>query len=579
MAVITGHEVSKLFRHGPNRTLALDRVDFSIEAGRIVGLLGPDGAGKTTLLRLLTGLMRPTGGELRILDLDPVRQAREVQTAVGYMPQKFGLYEDLTLLENLHLFAELHAIPRARQQPRFDELLELTGLSRFTARLAGRLSGGMKQKLALICTMLAGPAVLLLDEPTVGVDPLSRRELWQILRQLTADGKLTALVSTAYMEEANYCHQTLILHDGRKLADGTPREVAEAAAGHAYDLEAPKGLKARQMQRYLNRLPGTVVAAVCGHKVHWVTTGDASGMPWPATPVDVTFEDGFLWHLDQQTAPPTPASGTAPLPAPPQPHPVLSDEPEVVVAVRDLVRRFGSFVAVDQVNFEVRRGEIFGLLGPNGAGKSTTFRMLCGLLPADEGTLTVAGNDLRRAAARARAKLGYMAQKFSLYGDLNAEENLRFFAGAYGLARPRQRERIQWAIEQFDLGEYLHLASARLPGGYKQRLSMACALLHEPEILFLDEPTSGADPSARREFWQRINELADTGVTVIITTHFLDEAEYCDRMVIMMDGKVLAEGAPDDIRQYARRPDHPTPTLEDAFLVITENYRSKGHEV
>jgi ABC-2 type transport system ATP-binding protein len=244
---------------------------------------------------------------------------------------------------------------------------------------------------------------------------------------------------------------------------------------------------------------------------------------------------------------------------------------EVVVEVQDLVRKFGDFYAVKKVSFQVRRGEIFGLLGPNGAGKSTTFRMLCGLLPASSGFLQVAGVNLRYARASARQRIGYVAQKFSLYGHLTVMENLRFFAGAYNLKGRQKRERVEWAVEQFELQSYVNLASGQLPGGYKQRLAMACALMHEPEILFLDEPTSGVDPLARREFWRRINEFADQGVTVIITTHFMEEAEYCDRMVIMIDGEILAGGTPSDIRSRARVPEGREPTIEDAFIAIVED--------
>jgi ABC-2 type transport system ATP-binding protein len=528
-------------------------------------------------------LLAADQGELNVLGIDVGADPQQVQDRIGYMPQKFGLYEDLSVQENLDLYADLHGVsPKARRE-RYPRLMEMTALGRFTGRLAGRLSGGMKQKLGLACTLVRAPELLLLDEPTVGVDPLSRRELWEIILQLVREQGLTVLASTSYLDEAERCDRVVVLHDGRVLARGQPSEISGLAEGRAYAAEPPVGQKAGSFQARLLDDPGIVDAVPEGGRVRLVTHDKANeaGLADPllraaaVLPIPPRFEDGFmillreLAHKEQgglgegETGRLLPVSLSPGLAA------------EAVVEVRDLVRRFGAFTAVDHVNFEVKRGEIFGLLGPNGAGKTTTFRMLCGLLPASGGTLRVAGVDLRRARASARQKIGYVAQKFSLYGQLSVVENLDFFASAYGLRGERKKERIRWALRQFDLGSLMSLSSGQLPGGYKQRLAMAAALLHEPETLFLDEPTSGADPLARREFWRRIVALAERGVTVIVTTHFMEEAEYCDRVAIMDAGRVLAQGAPAEIRRRARL-EGKEPTMEDAFIAIVEDARESN---
>lgn len=511
--VIRCCDLSKSFMTDGKESCALSNLSFELEAGKITGLLGPDGSGKTTLLRLMTGLYRPSVGKLEVLGLDSVKDAAKIQSTVGYMPQKFGLYEDLTVAENLSLYADLHAIPADDQKTRFKELLQLTDLAQFTGRMAGKLSGGMKQKLALACTLVSHPPLLLLDEPTVGVDVLSRRELWHILRELADREQMSVIVSTAYLDEADYCDHTLILFNGRLSADGTASEIAHKAIGK---IEKP------------------------------------------------CFEDGFMFSLYGDVPPKLKRKGKPQTDAP------------VMVRVNNLTKRFGDFTAVDNISFEVHKGEIFGLLGANGAGKSTTFRMLCGLTGVDGGTLEVAGCNLRHSPVAARRRLGFVAQKFSLYTDLNVMDNLEFFGGAYGLHGRKLSDRIKWALESFSLKDFSTVSTAKLPLGYKRRLSMACALLHEPDILFLDEATSGADPMARREFWARIIDLADSGVTVIITTHFLDEAEYCDRMVIMMDGMIPAAGTPDEIRKLGVTPENKNPTLEDAFVNVIKDFRKSG---
>jgi ABC-2 type transport system ATP-binding protein len=569
--------VRKSFRRETGESvLALDNISFSIGQGGLAVLVGPDGAGKTTLIRLLAGLMKSDGGIVSVLGIDAAKDPQAIQSRISYMPQRFGLYDDLTVRENLDLYADLHGVTAEQKRTQYARLMEMTRLAPFQKRLAGRLSGGMKQKLGLACTLVRSPELLLLDEPTVGVDPLSRRELWEIIRQLIKDG-LTVLLSTSFLDEAEACERVLVLNEGKKLAEGPPGGVSGLALGRTFLAQPPQGIRTRDFQARLLVEPNIVDAVPEGGQVRLVSqagSGSQSAMfaGVAARPTPARFEDGFMVLLHE-------AGGAQPTHAEARP----AEKPAVggargdsVVEVRNLDRRFGKFVAVDHVSFAVKRGEIFGLLGPNGAGKTTTFRMLCGLLPASGGTLKIAGTDVRRDRASARQHLGYVAQQFSLYGQLTVGENLDFFARAYGLGRDKKRQRIAWAMSQFKLEPFARLPSAQLPGGYKQRLAMAAALLHGPEILFLDEPTSGADPFARREFWQRITALAANGVTVIVTTHFMAEAEYCDRAAILDSGKVLAQGTPAELRSRAPAEAGRTATIEDAFIAIVLEARAEA---
>lgn len=576
-AVVMGRDLRKTFRRDSGEIVhALDGISLEVERGALTALVGPDGAGKTTLLRLITGLMTPDAGELRVLDIDVAIEPQRVQERIGYMPQRFGLYEDLTVQENLDLYADMHGISSRQRKQRYPRLMAMTALGPFTNRLAGRLSGGMKQKLGLACTLVRSPELLILDEPTVGVDPLSRRELWEIIQQLVHDEGLSVLVSTSYLDEAERCGQVVVLHQGKLLAHGPPQSVSDVAAGRTFLAEPPAGQTARVFQARLLDDLGVIDAVPQAGQVRFVQAEDrqpsatvlqeATVMPTPAD-----FEDGFMVLLRRVAAPEVQSVHKDLGPIKSKQPPEKSDEP--FVEVRDLVKRFGSFTAVDRISFEVRRGEIFGLLGPNGAGKTTTFRMICGLLAATGGTLRVAEVDLRVARASARQNIGYVAQKFSLYGQLSVLENLEFFAHAYGLHGDRRRERIAWALSQFELTALKDLPAGQISGGFKQRLAMAAALLHEPEILFLDEPTSGADPLARREFWKRITALAEQGVTVIVTTHFMQEAEYCDKVAILDAGRILAQGTPAAIRGHAQAEAGKTPTMVDAFLAIVEKAR------
>ncbi len=580
--VLSGRGLSRHFtvKGAAAPVMALRDVSLDVAAGALTALVGPDGAGKTTLLRMAAGLLAPSAGSLSVLGIDVAARPQAVQDRISYMPQRFGLYEDLSVQENMDLYADLHGVPFDVRHERFAQLLHMTDLGRFTTRPAGKLSGGMKQKLGLACTLVRYPELLLLDEPTVGVDPLSRRELWEIVLHLVDKEKLSVIVSTSYLDEAERCKQVFVMHEGRLLAQGAPAELRSRADGLCFTAMPGEGESARALQARLIDAREVVADAVPeGGHVRFIRRADASNEAivrllngTPATSVPARVEDGFMMLL--RAAPSTSASTATPTGAkrPTAVGGAAGGRCEAMIEVRDLVRTFGDFTAVASTSFSVARGEIFGLLGPNGAGKTTTFRMLCGLLPASSGFLQVAGVNLRHARAQARAKVGYVSQKFALYGNLTVAENLDFFGGAYGLRGKRLKDRISQVLEEFQLRGQEHQASGQLPGGFRQRLAMAASLLHEPEVLFLDEPTSGADPLARREFWRRITSLAEQGVTVVVTTHFMEEAEYCDRIVIQDAGKVLAIGTPREVREQAGG----AANMEDAFIAIVEKNRDGG---
>lgn len=564
--------VHKSFSRGGRRTEALRGLDAQIRQGSITGLLGPDGAGKTTLMRLAAGLLLPDAGQVLVLGRDTRDKAAQEQHDIGYMPQRFGLYEDLTVQENLDLYADLQGLTREDRARQFTELLRLTALGPFGARRAGALSGGMKQKLGLACVLLRTPRLLLLDEPTVGVDPISRRELWTIIKGLRAQ-RVTVLVSTAYLDEAEMCDDLLVLHEGAVLAQNPPAAFGAKLQGHCFKVRN-ESFTRRRLQADLHSRDGVIDAVVRSAGVHVVTaSGEMPSLPGETwEPVPPRFEDAFISMLagdtprGGHTVDVTPAAAAAA-------H--ADGEGPPVIEVQSLRRMFGSFTAVKDISFSVKRGEVFGLLGANGAGKSTTFRMLCGLLPPTSGTLRVAGADLGHARAAARARIGYVSQRFALYDNLSVSQNLRFFASAYGLGRVRRQQRLDWALTGFELEKYADTNCVALPLGYKQRLALACALLHEPSVLFLDEPTSGVDPMTRREFWQRINSLAEAGVTVMITTHFMEEAEYCDRLVLMSLGEILAYGSPQEIRGRAKSAECPEPTMDDAFVELIQAHEAQ----
>ncbi|MCL2010983.1 MAG: ATP-binding cassette domain-containing protein, partial [Synergistaceae bacterium] len=490
--MISIENVSKFFdgvKKSAPKIPALKNVTAKIAAGKITGLVGPDGAGKTTLLRLFCGLLTPSGGHVSVLGLDPAAESAAARAMIGYMPQRFGLYEDLSVMENLNLQADLRNVPPKERKARYEELLSFTSLAPFTKRLAGRLSGGMKQKLGLACTLLARPAVLLLDEPGVGVDPVARRELWRMVRELLTPERLV-LWSTAYLDEAEGCDSALLLNEGELLYDGPPGELSARMKGRTFLIEGA-GEKRRALIVPVMRKESTLDAVIQGSCVRVVTRGDGrelreslnalyeeieGGREEPkklsCRPAEPRFEDAFMDVLGgARLGNPAVAEFFRP-----------KGSGGKTVEARCLTKKFGEFTAVDDVSFSIRRGEIFGLLGSNGAGKSTTFKMLCGLLLPTSGSCSIVGLDFREAPGEARSRLGYMAQKFSLYGELTVRRNLDFFSGAYGLSGAKRKETVERVIEAFDLSRCLEATAQSLPLGYKQRLAMGCAIMHGPDV-------------------------------------------------------------------------------------------------
>lgn len=561
-----------VLRYGKALPPALNGVSAQVRPGRITGLVGPDGAGKTSLMRLLAGLMHQQGGSLRVLGLDPATQPRELHERIGYMPQKFGLYEDLTVAENLHLYAEVRGLPAAERAATFERLLGFTGLAPFTARLAGRLSGGMKQKLGLACAMIKRPELLLLDEPSVGVDPISRRELWRMVRELADDG-IGVVWSTSYLDEAEGCDEVLLLSGGELLFSGRPAELTGRVQGRVLQVRGLGSLEGGGRRAVLRRAlgqPGVIDGVIQGRHVRLVLAKGAAppdistlraGQDAELVQVPPRFEDAFLDIL---------GGGPGGVSALAQAMQNKPPNPNSVVEARSLTKRFGEFTAASNISFAIRQGEIFGLLGPNGAGKSTTFKMMCGLLKPTAGQALVDGLVLGKSRGAARERLGYMAQKFSLYGTLSVRQNLDFFSGVYGLTGAARERAVSGMVETFGLAAHLSDSADELPLGFKQRLALACAVMHEPSVLFLDEPTSGVDPITRREFWTHINGMVERGVTVMVTTHFMDEAEYCDRIALVYRGRVIALGSPDDLKDGVRASAQAEPSLEDAFVTLVE---------
>lgn len=468
---------------------AVDSLSLDIEKGKITGLIGADGSGKTTLIRLITGLLIPDGGEITVLGLNPAAQKEELSTKIGYMPQKFGLYEDLSIEENLQLYADLKKLPYE-----FDELLEFTKLMPFKTRLAGALSGGMKQKLGLACALMGSPDFLVLDEPSVGVDPISRHDLMEMVRKLITPDT-TVLWSTAYLDEAHSFDTAVVLDKGKVIYNGKPDDLA----------------------RDTKEFEEKVIDLMGGYKKE---------------PSKVA-----------------------------QNYVIQESNLSCTVEADNLEKRYGNFYAVKNNSFCIQRGEIFGLLGPNGAGKSTSFKMMCGLAKPTGGTAKIMGIDILENPSKARPNLGYMAQKFSLYGNLTLRQNLEFFASVYGINFLNKDKRVDEIIDIFNFHDIQDMKSQDLPLGFKQRLSLACAVIHNPPILFLDEPTSGVDVIARREFWNHITSLAKLGVTILVTTHFMDEAEYCNRISLFYKGETIALGTPYELKTKAN-----ADNMEQAFV-------------
>ena len=585
MTVLSVENLEKRFVGPDGRPLrAVDDLSFELpEEARLITIAGPDGAGKSTLLRLLVGLLTPDVGKISVLGLSPDKASLSGRT--GFMPQKFGLYEELTVLENLETFAALRGVPKTEAPARFAELLALTGLAGFEDRRAGALSGGMKQKLGLTASLLATPELLFLDEPTVGVDPLSRRELKNILRTRTETTDMRAVVTTSNLPEAEEADLVLLMEKGRLLDVATPEAAKRRLSRRTFLLRAADPVDGKTLTRgalnlvnaemgedapFLDASPKadgvTVLLAEEAKETDIEAKATAAGLPAltvsarPPLMEDVYVDAAFARKASARFAAPKVEAGSE----------------DLVIEAEGICRRFGSFTAVADTSFTVKKGEIFGLLGPNGAGKTTTFRMLCGLLAPSAGKIHVCGVSLEEAKSEVRSRIGYVAQKFSLYEKLTVRQNLDYFGRSYGLWGRRLRERVTEAIELFRLAPYANERTDRLPLGAKRELAFAAALLHHPDILFLDEATSGADVEARRTFWRRIVALSRLGVTTIVTTHYMEEAHYCDRFLIQDRGRVLILGTPDEVRRAGATPNNPEPTMEEAFIEIVERSREEA---
>jgi ABC-2 type transport system ATP-binding protein len=525
---------------------AIRGIDLEAGQGEIFGLIGPDGAGKTTTLQILAGVMEATSGGAMIWG----RPAREMRSQTGYLTQGFSLYPDLTVEENIRYIGELRLVAPAEIVSRGRHYLEMFGMSQFLHRPAGLLSGGMKQKLALACVLVPQPRVLLLDEPTTGVDPISRREFWDTLAHLSAEG-LTILVATPYLDEAERCHRVALMYSGQIRDAGTPDELRSSLHAKRLELrtsdlsEAERVLSAVSgsereiidVQRFGDRLDLLVHDPDKAERV-LNSTMSAAGLRTEDIRTDEpTLENTFVASLrslgEEMHQEPFPSR-----------HHHKNVQGQVAIGTSNLRKQFGPFTAVHDLSLQVRYGEIYGLLGANGAGKTTTIKLLCGLLEPTYGTVELAGERVELRSSRVRQQIGYMSQKFSLYNDLSIQENLDFFAGVYGVPENELEEKKEWVLSFSGLIEKQNQITGSLPGGWKQRVAFGAAIMHEPGVLFLDEPTSGVDPLARRAFWKMINRLADAGTAILVTTHYLEESEQCNRLGLMVAGELVAEGAP-----------------------------------
>ena len=537
--------VQQLHKHY-GRLAAVRGIDFSVAPGELFGLIGPDGAGKTTTFHILGGVMEATAGEVRILNLP----ARDARLQIGYLTQQFSLYLDLSINENLEYVAGLREVPDQLFQQRRQKYLKLMSLDRFGDRLAGQLSGGMKQKLALCCALVSQPKVLLLDEPTTGVDPVSRREFWDVLAALAAEG-VTIVVATPYLDEAERCNRVALMYNGTIQQIGTPAELKQSLGLHRLEVHTPQLDSAEQIlleaagiadvQTFGDRLDVLVADPKAGEHEIRERFRDRQLTLTSVQVAEPTLENVFVTRLRQQ--------GSAPqILEFPRARSGRNSADDIAIYAQSLNRMFGTFQAVKNVDVEIRYGEIFGLLGANGAGKTTTIKMLCGLLPASSGEIALGGERGNLRSSELRKRIGYMSQKFTLYDDLSIVQNLQFYSGVYGIPRKLRREKIDWVLATCGLEGQENMLTGQLPGGWKQRVAFGASVLHEPDILFLDEPTSGVDPLARRQFWRLINDFARNGTAILVTTHYLEEAEQCNRMSFMVAGETVLEGSPSQIK-------------------------------
>ncbi len=556
------------------RITAVDGVSFNVHTGRVYGLIGPDGSGKTSVLQVLAGVLSADGGRAEVAGIDVTRQPEAVKPLIGYMPQGLGLnlYDTLSVGENIEFFRALRQVPEERYRENVERLLAMTRLAPFLDRPAGKLSGGMRQKLALICTLIHLPDILLLDEPTTGVDPISRRDFWTIIQDLVATRGVTVLLTTSYMDEAERCTYVGLMDRGRLIAEGTPQDLCAALPGR---LVSVAGAAPQTVLPQIAAWPETTATALFGREVHVLL--DDGGVDVAARlagaglgTVEVQdiapgLEDVFVQRLAHSASVRTGAGA-----AHADPAEVLAAAPDAAtgaapVRTEALTCRFGDFTAVDAVALTVETGEIFGLLGPNGAGKTTLIKMLCGLQRPSDGRAQVLSIDLAhgRDRRRLRARIGYMSQRFSLYRDLTVRANLDLYAGLYALPRSERDRRIEALLGGLELAGHAQRPTRDLPSGLRQRLSLAAALLHEPKLLFLDEPTSGVDPLARREFWDLVHLLARRSrITVLVSTHYMDEAEHCDRLGLMHQGRLIAAGAPGELRTRAEQDGGPVVAVD-----------------
>lgn len=560
--MISTKELAKTYGRGAKKVEAVRGINLEVGRGQIFGLVGPDGAGKTTTMQMLCGILTASAGEATVAGVDVINHSDELGGIIGYMSEGFTLYGNLTVEENIDFFAELYGVPTDVSGERKEQLLRFARMEEARNRRASHLSGGMKKKLALACTLIYRPRVLFLDEPTTGVDPVSRQDFWKILYEFLAEG-ITIFVSTPYMDEAERCHQVALLRRGEIIANDTPEALKGMLKGVAAELTATPQSGALTV---LRQMPGVSQVQIFGERLHLLLRDGAEQadiIPARLQEAGITvhefktttpsLEDVFIAAIeDLRTSEPVGPDISSLEKGSRQDDILLRAAPvlaETAVSAQNLTRRFGEMTAVDRLNFTVQRGEIFGFLGPNGSGKTTTIRMLCGLLPPSEGTATVAGFDISRQRVAMKPHIGYMSQKFSLYNDLTVEENIRFYGDVYGLSPERLRERRAWILEMAGLSGKQNLLARDLSGGWKQRLALGCAILHEPEILFLDEPTSGVDPVSRRQFWELIFALSLQGVTIFVTTHYMDEAEHCHDLGLLYRGRLIARGSPAQLRQ------------------------------
>ena len=601
-------------REDRSKNVVFENFDLRIgDAPRLISLTGPDGAGKSTLLKLICGIIAPDCGEIKFAGFTPSGENKEFVRANGYMSQSLGLYEELSVWQNLNIFAGLKGLDLKDGEEYLRGLLRRVGLLKFKDYAVDSLSGGMKQKLGVACAIAARPRLLVLDEPTVGVDPLSRSELWAIVREYLDQSGAKCIFSTAYFDEAADADLTLILLGGKIIAQERAAKITAALRDRTFridgenyqslarrlmfktqrflknsplidicprdgsvDLLSEEPISLRDLQEFLNASlegDGENTERENGRgenfkisnesmKFNKGTEFDENGSAkFKLSPREASLEDAYIFLNKAEI-------GAANFGY----EKKSFDAAQTVIKVRDVSKKFGSFTAVENTSFEVKKGEIFGLLGPNGAGKTTTFRMICALLGMSGGEISVMGEDLRHAKSSIRSRIGYVSQKFSLYKKLSCYQNLEYFGRSYGIGGAALKRRIEELLSEFGLQRLRNETWQNLPFGAGRNLSMACALIHRPEILFLDEATSGADPLSRRLFWNRINALARTGVSVVVTTHFMEEAEYCDRFLIQDRGKILALGSPDEVCvQHGRRL-----SVQQAFINEVQKFRSEA---